>query len=524
MKKPKFFILRICGALFLISGGFIIWENGITFPSEPFKIVNIEVPLPIELLLVLFGSWLLLHPISILQALIFIIPQTKVERLEKYIENQRVKPSKLLTKDSSPTEMAEIINRHIRTSNIRFFISIIVVFLILALPYIISNVNSRANFARESNRLIKLVQRSLIDFSYVDHFRIYLNETESSIEASLKVKTTTRQIYDILKKLNDPSVRDRESFDKKVTQIYEEKIKPLLTSSGILDVEKLKLPQSSKESPDANSTLLTLLATICNLQGDQGNYLRPYLQGRQLLNIITKQKNPNPLPATSNAIGVNYAGFLKCHNDLKEKFNTTNIKSIFPGNELPSRLNLARSAIQEYKKAAERSESNFVRARALNKEVDLLLNLLFMIHVEHIPIKNDIQDESDRLFLIDQLAAPISLIPNWKPGLLIPVFNGLKTKLDEALTLSREPEIFFTMAQLYSIIGKLCELNNIQFWGNEKYLAKTALTNLEIASSMRLPKRFFEETNASRFYLNWLWETTEYRQSLENLFVKYKKE
>lgn len=516
MKKPKFFILRIFGALFLISGGFIIWENGITFPSEPFKIGNIEVPLPIELLLILFGSWLLLHPISFLQAIIFIIPKTKEERLEKYIEDQRVKPSKLLTKDSSPSEIAEIINRHIRTSNIRFFIniffiSIIVVFLILALPYINSNVSSGANFTRESNRLINLVQRSRIDFSYVNHFRIFLNETESTIVSSSKEKTSTRHIFDILKKLNDPSVKDREAFDRKVTQIYEEKIKPLvIMNPGILDVDKLKLPQSSKESPDANSTFLTLLATICNLQGDYGTYLMPYLQGRQILNIITEQKYPNPLPATSNAIGVNYAGFLKCYDDLKETFKTTTIKSIFPGDELPSRLSLAISAIQEYKTAVEKSESNFIRARALNNEVDLLINLLFMIQVEHTPIENEIQYESDRLFLIEQLAAPVSMISNWKPGLLIPVFDELNKKLDEALSLSREPEIFFTKAQLYSISGKLCELNNIQgqFWGNEKYIAKAALTNLEIASSMRLPKRFFEESYASRFYLNWLWEQT----------------
>jgi hypothetical protein len=293
----------------------------------------------------------------------------------------------------------------------------------------------------------------------------------------------------------------------------------------VLDIEKLDIPQSSFESSSARIAMLSVLAYICDQEGDQGNHVDPYIQARQLLQIVFSEAAAAKLrlPLSYNSEGVANWGLLKCYPQYNEKFKTQPIKlgkfqAAIKERRPLSRLGLVQRAIAAYKRADVQSNTNLAKARFLNNQVDLLLTFLSRIYFEDALDPNDIRDVSDRQFVIEQFSPP-TMVPGWTPRILVEILNRWKQQLSEALALSKEPEIYFTVAQLHAVGGRLNDQYHLRddFWSRDDLVAETALVNLQTAAAMQLPIRIFQESSSERFYLDWLWRRPGMRRQLEKL-------
>jgi hypothetical protein len=470
---------------------------------------GVVIPLPLEYLFIVAGLLLLLLPLVPVYILALILPEKYENRLLNYADGFDP-DSQALEKNPNPQNVATILHRHIRRANKRsyIFIFIAVLFVFVALPILVKNAISISQYKRESNRLVSLVQESRIDFASGDHFREQLNDAEAGVPNDA---AATRQIYDVLKNIYDPTIKKQEGFDKAVEQVYQSKIKTYATESGLLRIEAFKLKRASSESNLALPTYLTLLATICNIVGDQGVHVDPYIQGRQLLQLaFTYTRQSDIVPATHNMAGVNFAGLLKAYDSFKEKFATDQqaqqLQSALGFSGMPSQLSLLRQARNEYMFAQQQSPTNLAKARSLNNQVDVMLTFLDLIHVKKKLDPNIVRDETDRRFLEESLAIKMPEKTVDLPR-LVQILDSFNRDLSEALELSQEPDIYFTRAQLLSIGGALGEENKLTNtgWGASDNIAESAFNDLSIAHSLHLPKRLFQRSAKEQFYLEWVW-------------------
>jgi hypothetical protein len=512
--------LRIIGIIVIVIGAILWWFGGKEI-SVSYK--EIVIPIPLEQALVLVGLLLVFVPVLFIYILALFMPGRTKKRLLDYAAS--LDPdSELLRQDPKPDTVAYVLNAHFRRANKRFYITL---FLLLVsvfgvLPLLVAKGLSTSNYRRESRRIVQLVQETRVEFSSGDHFREHLRDAEPSMGQK---ETATYRTYRILRRLYDPSILTPTAFSEAMTAIYEEEIKPHTTpASGLLNTDTFKTPELESEPALAGPTYLTLLAIICNEQGDQGRHVDPYLQARQLLRLASNNMHaPTNAPSTHNASGVNYAGLLKAYDGYAGKFRSNPVIAEKVRSELGlpeplSRLALLREAKNEYTAAARQSSSNLAKARSLNNQVDVLLTFLHLVHIENRLDSNEIRDETDRSFLENELCPQI---PNqiWQPKRLIAILNNWRRDLSQALTLSREPEIFFTRAQLYSIGGSLGEKYHLvdSFWGDHDVVARASLTDLGVAAAMHLPKWVFDRSASNQLYLEWLWGQSALTPKLEEL-------
>lgn len=515
--KKTTILLRIFGALIAIIGGLLFWFGGKQLTLDLFG--GVVVPLPLEYFLIIAGLLLLLLPLVPVYILALILPDKFERRLLNYADS--LDPEYIaLEQNPNPQNVATILHRHIRRANKRsyLFMFIAVLFIFVILPLLVRNAISISQYRRESDRLVSLVQETRIDFASGDHFREHLHDAEGGMTSD---PTSTRQIYDVLRNLYDPSIKQQDGFYKAIDQVYLSRVKAHATEAGLLRIEAFKLKRASSESDLAPATYLTLLATVCNIVGDHGRHLDPYIQGRQLLSLaFTYTKKNENMPATHNMAGVNFAGLLAGYDRLKEKFTTDQsaLQSALAMSGMPSQLSLLRQAKAEYVLAEQQSPTNLAKARSLNNQVDIMLTFLYLIHVKKQLDTSIIRDDTDRRFLEEELAIKL---PEKSVDLqrLVQILDGYNHDLTVALELSQEPDIYFTRAQLLSIGGSLGEEHKLttSFWGGSDNVAESAFKDLSIAHSLHLPKRLFQKSVKEQYYLEWLWKRLEPR--LEKLSV-----
>jgi hypothetical protein len=515
-KKPTLY-LRVFGAALAIAGGLILWIGGKELSLDLYG--GAAFSLPLEYLFIVIGLTLGCMPLVVVYFLALILPDKFEERLLNFADSVDPEYNKL-KQNPNPQTVTTILQHHIHRSNKRSytFILIGVVFVFLILPWLVTQAISSSDSRRESERLVSLVQETRIDFSSGDHIRERLHEAEGRLASSA---TATSGVYDALKHLYDPSIKNPADFEKAINVIYETQIKPNVSETGLLRDDAFRIKRSSSQARLAPAAYLTLLATVCNTVGDNGKHVDPYLQGRQLLRLAFNyfQATDN-VPASHNMAGVNYAGLLKAYGSLEEKFKDEHlaqkVQSALDINGIPSQLSLLRMAKAEYVLAEQQSPSNLAKARSLNNQVDVLLTFLSRIHLEGRLDPEIIRDETDRRFLEDEFAIkmPDKTVDHQQ---LIEILNRFRTNLTEALKLSRDPEIFYTRAQLFSIGGELSEKYKLNLWGGSDSIAQMAVTDLHTAASMQMPARLFEKADAQQFYLAWLWRRPNMEIQLEQL-------
>ena len=513
--------LRVLGGLALIGSGVLWWFGG---KETVILYKDILLPLPWEVVMFCGGLLLAAIPQVFFYVLAGIIPFGPVRRRLFDYASSLDPDVKKLTKPMDETSLASLLKRHFEKANRRFYLSVPIILLSICVvcAYLFSRGISQANFKRSSNQLVVLIQETKIDFSSADAVRARLLEVGDAMPAK---SIATRRIYTLLTKLYDPSSKNVEDFNSKVRSLYEEEIRPHVDhSTGLLKIDSFATQSLKSESALSGAPYLTLLATICNYEGDHGSYDDPYLQSYQLLHsALENVPEGSKLPATHNPLGISLSGVLKTYADFAAKFsnNSQQFNSIFNVKSLPSRLALLREAKSEYETAAKQSSTNLAKARSLNNQIDILLDFLDLVHIKNELNIKEIGDDSDRSFLESELAAKIADKP-WTPQKLITVLDRFRRNLNEALALSQQPEIFFTRAQLYSLGGKLGEHYKFQnqFWGAPDIVASAGLHDLQSASAMSLPRQLFDKSRKDQLYLDWLWTRPNIVTSLQELTVE----
>jgi hypothetical protein len=510
--------LRVLGGLALV-GSIVLWWYGGKETVVSYK--DVLFPLPWEVVLFCGGLLLAAIPQVFFYVLAGVIPfRPARKRLFDYASSLDPDVRKL-NEPMDEVSLASLLKRHFQKADRRFYLSVPTILLAVSVvcAYLYSRGISQANFKRASNQLVALIQEKKIDFAAADAFRERLQEVGDAIPNK---QIATRRIYDLLTELYDPTLRNVDDFNAKVRGMYEKEIRSHTDrGTGLLKAEDFKSDTLKSESPSSAASYLTLLATICNYEGDHGSYNDPYLQSHQLLNLALADVAQNAkLPATHNALGISWAGLLKTYPDFASKFssNPTGLTSTLNLKSMPSRLALLREAKSEYEIAAKQSATNLAKARSINNQIDILLDFLDIVHVKNELNIKEIGDDSDRSFLETELAARIADRP-WGAEKLLVVLERCRHNLTEALALSQQPEIFFTRAQLYSIGGKLNDRYKFQhpFWGASDLVAAAGVHDLESAAALSLPRQLFDKSRKDQLFLDWLWTQAKYNQTLQEL-------
>jgi hypothetical protein len=264
------------------------------------------------------------------------------------------------------------------------------------------------------------------------------------------------------------------------------------------------------------------LGLLAIQSGDQGRFLAPYLQARQLLNKAISECPPNvSIPAAYNARGLAYVSLILRYSDYQLLFEESNIRDLVSkelGETQPlSILTLARRADADFERAIATNTSTFSRARYLNNRVDLRMQLLAAIHLDGRQFQP--VNEAEASVVHDNLDPPPTPAPrDWNPLNLAAILDTLDAQLTEASTLSAQPEIFFTRAQLYSIAGELNDKYALgRRWADNSGTRRHALRDLETATQLGLSPRLIDQQRAAEFRLGWLWKGSEIRILLERL-------
>lgn|GEM_PF-2125723 len=524
MGKLHLNLIRVFGLL-LTAVSLYYWTKGGDIGTVEYH--GVTVSLPLALILTVLGATFFLFPILPLTIFVALAPEALTGWARKVIQEYTL-PSPA---DGTPVPadpLSERLNTFIKHSNRRFWSTIIAIlfFVTLIAPFLVTVQIARSSFRQHSNGLIRRLTETRFDASSADAFRRELQEAGPSLESF--DSTATHEIYTILSKLYGPAVTNTPSFERQLSALYDEKIRPhVLQSVGIIDIDTLSLPyQPSLEPIAAKITLLSLLANICNEQGNQGKYIDPYLQARQLLRIAltNKVRDQADLAYTHNVLGVNYADSLRCYSQYLAKLASRSDASqkirLALGEDQPlSPFSLARSADTHYRLAADASSNSFAKARYLNNSADLRISLLQKAHIHGEPIEGR-DNAADEQFIVQNVDPPIQNDPSWHPTRLELILKNLAEDLTTAIDLAHAPRIYFTRAQLYSLAGQLHEKYRFQAaepWSSEERLRALATGDLQTADSLGLPRRFFDPTRANELGLSWLAQSATARLVLSDL-------
>ena len=381
-------------------------------------------------------------------------------------------------------------------------------FLIVVLPMLVSEVIARSNFRKNSNKIISMTQEIRVDFVNADRFMQQIRSAEPSLIAYPSNHTATQKLYDILSSLYRPQPENIEEFENRMSNIYDAEIRAYLDpASGMVEMEKIQIPyQSSLESINAPVTLLTLLAIVAHNQNNQGKFLDPVIQSMQLINLANNYDSSHlNLPATSNMLGLCYSGLIGSYKDYQSKFNSESIAKSMEenlGHSGPLKvLALARLADQKFLDAKMASSRHYTRVRFINNNVDLKIKLIRAYHINNEPM--DASADSDHKFL-DKVVVVDKASKDFKYN-LIEVLESLREKLDEATKPPCPPPIFFTRAQLYCLIGELNKIYkfNHHTFGNSDLLKKCARADIETAKSQGVSAKYFHPSDSEVLGIAW---------------------
>ncbi len=509
-------VARILGALFALAG-IVGWIRGGVF--WPVEFHDLKALVPVHYGLLALGLALIANPIFVLQLLLSVVPERTASRLEAALL-----PGPPTLVDGAPSDITERLDAVVRRLNRRYFATLAAVLILVAavgvVPFLL--LQERAGiieFRRDSRQLSRLIQDVPLDFSSADIYRATLRDTRSVIERH--PKSAVAALHTLLSELYDKSVTTSTTFDAALAKVYDEHIHRFASSNAfILPPAAFDIPRDpSVDLPTTRCAILTALGVVANSQGDQGTFVEPYILGRQYLRqTLSTPGISDDIPSVHNALGVNYAGLLSCYTEYSQMFkggmNTQLIgQAIGETSPLP-RLTIARLADSEYAVAAQQSESNFAKARALNNRADLRIDLIAAAHLDGEQFHG--RDQSDAMFLFDNIDPPRATAA---PQNLWRILIALRSDLDLATGLHRDPHIFFTRAQLSSMTGELCVKysRTAPPCGDLPKLASSGAQDLAMARQLQLPARLFAESRATELHLRWLWAAPNGRAALERL-------
>jgi hypothetical protein len=508
MGKLHLNLLRLFG-LIVTAVSLYLWSKG--SPTATVDYHGITVALPVYVLFFLLGVIFFIFPILPLTVFVALAPDSLTGWARRTIEEYTL-PNSGLQSAHAQDVLANKLDEFIKHSNRRFWVTIIsiILFITLIAPYLVTVQIARSSFRTHSNNLLHSLSDTRFDVSSADYFHRQLQDAAPALESF--GPTSTNEVYQILNQLYSPSVTSASEFEKRLTSVYDAKIRPyVLDDIGIIDLDRLPLPyEPSLESSYAKVTLLTLLANICNEQGNQGRYLDPYLQARQLLKaaLAINTKDPHDTAYTHNVFGVNYADSLRCYSLYSEKLKlnsvgTGKIKEALGETQPLAPLSMVRLADDHYRKAAAASSNNFAKARYLNNSADLRIWLLRQIHLQGAKIYGD--GTTDEQFLIQNVDPPAPGDSSWHPTRLSSILQALANDLGEAIDLAHAPRIYFTRAQLYALAGDLYgryKFVNVPPWSEAQNLRALGVQDLQTAASLGLPARFLETSRSDEFGLS----------------------
>lgn len=517
-------ISRLLGLVAVVGGCLMLQQRGIVYSIHIGE--NVVLPLPLYLALLALGLALVIIPRPTTDILLSLLPrqarhvvrQTLVTRgLEPRDENQQ----------ETTRDLAEELDNFIRTTNRRYAITIL--FLLICFPSLILGMLSLNEFARESDRFVAAVQETSLDFASSDTITQYLVDAEPDLRTWMVPHSNTREIYDILKELYATSVQSAWSFDARMGDLYQRFIhKHVDPSTGLLTMGDLTLYDTPLETIRARVTYLSLLAVLCTREGDNGKHLDPYLQSKQLLNsaIQLAKGRGLRLPMTKNLMGRTSAGLLICWKDYLSAYSKNgNLAQALGQGKIPRQIDLARRALDEYQQAADDSTTALSKARYINNRIDLMITLLYAIHIEKtLDPNNEAGSADDTAFVESELVPGPSDVPDFAARITKSLAKSSEA-LDGAAEMRKVPEIYFTHAQLFVLAAKLaehygydkrpCPLDTAAIWCRPSELGQAAVENLRLARLAGLSPRLFSNAEAATLHLDWLWRQPSLKTIME---------
>lgn len=499
------FWLRIFGAVLMIAGIYA-WISGVIPVSLSYN--NVSAVVPLHYVFILFGFLLLVLPLLPLHVIVALLPESKTQGLRTILEgaDQVISPSE------DVEETARQITKALRNYNRRYYITLFAIFLFLAfvLPFLTSELLDRRAFAAQSTQLSRMVQSIPVDPGSQDHFRSRLDELEPSLENYTSRRTATNELRGLLRAIFPVSGQNRVQFNLRMTAVYDSVLKGhILPGSGLVSHEFLDFACDRTLDPAVTcGSTPTLLGILAVRQGDQGRYLQPYLQARQLLgHAIDVVPSSTSLPAAHNARGLAYGALILRHKEYQQLFADATRRMQFAkalGEDQPlSILALARTADDDFSKAIADNTGAFNTIRSLNNRVDLRLHLLAMIHLDGVKLAASNEPESQ--FLQSNFDPPDG-VSTWQPRHLPTILDSLVAQLNVASRLSSQPEVFVTRAQLFAIAGALHAKYGLSGeWADPQVLAHNAMRDLELAVRLGLPPQNLSPSRAAELRLSWLW-------------------
>lgn len=503
-------LTRFFGAI--IFGWGLYW-----FWSSEFTLVTVyHIPLPMQFIFILFGLLLLLIPAPFLTILTVFLPKEKAKDLTEFINsNFNVKQNNPVIQPSDTGQvLADKLNEIIFLTKRRFYIGfviVLVIFPLIALYIWGIKSSEKANLIRESDLIIKVVQSNPLRFDRADKYREVLAQTPN-IKKISPDDSSSAKIHKILDQLYNENVADEHSFEVVLKNIYSEEVEKILLSNDF-DFKKIKTPISDIDPKEAKEALYLLLATMCNIRGENGSYMLPLLYARGILNEIKSKPN-----VYYHVSGWNYGGLLKslCYRKFDEHEKIANIVFL---NNVPTKLVLATNALSEYKEYSKSENTLLAKLRYENNFVDINIPIIWILRVNGENFQANTPEEKEILSL--KTADPVKL------------FQDLHKHLETAKKLDQDSVIETTKAQLYSLEGEvktterknnlvpqdqICfeERNGSKInWCQEQ--RKLALDSIKQAVSSNRSKSPFMESEKQESFFRWLWEDESTAKELRNI-------
>lgn len=508
----------VAGVAFLVWGLYIWRLGGLTLP---WTYQGFAIPVPLHFALVAFGLLLVLRPDILVSVVIFALPERSNSPLPKLVEILKPEPSvNQLPADATATQVADHVDqtyyRHMRRLYGTLFL--FAAAFMVALPLVITDQISRTEFQRDSEQLIDLIQQLPLDYSSADHIRAVLRETEPSIRNY--PDTAAAKLHAVLADLYAPGITSAKAFDATLLNTYNKHVRAKLPGGAVV-IPKSAFAGTSKsvaESPRVSAAYLTTLALLCNEQGNQGEFLPPYLYARQFLSAAQEGMKPKPLAVTSNALGITYSALLRRHDQYSAMFKRQrNLAGSIGGPEETSPLDcvtLARAADDAFSAAVESTTNNFNRSRHLNNRSDLRMWLIHYAHIKRQPLLGN--DAGEVQFLRQEVDPPKANDESWKPSELPRILSQLRHDVEHAFNLSPDPRILITRAQLLSLTGQVCDRYQLTVapCQNTEALLTDAINDVNMARRMGLSFRFFSEHRADELFMSWMWSQPSGRGAL----------
>ncbi len=504
-------VLRWAGVAVLLAGTVIFmmggWWEGVSSPAAD------QVLIPVHLFLIVVGILLFVAPQIFPWATGLVLLTVRPTWGHKVLDSLENADYENSGQQENESDLGEILNtvRELKSKSNRRYFTVLGLGggALLVAPLVTAEIVDQRNFLRDCFRLSHLVQHERLDFDSSNVFRRALDEVRPSFRSFAVADSSSDSLFAYLDLLYGTEVVDTALFESALTEIYEERIaQNARRDLGVLLPEALAARETFLgEPPLAVATALTVQGLVALTQGDDGKFVKPYLQARQLLQAATALGED--VPAAWNGLGQAYANMIVAHEAYSALFEDaakpTLEKTI--GELTPqTRVALAREAVECYERSLGIDPSAFARARALNNKADIVISLLREVHENGVDLT--IQTSGDREFVNLNLDAPPVPRPvDWKPSGLIAILQRLETEVSQAAILGREPDIFFTRAQLRSLAGALVEKYGLQGnpWMDPEAVRTQVIADLYAARSLGLPATYFEREEATRLGLAWAW-------------------